>query len=865
MPNQQIANEAAVSNVQFQEILDAFENEDYEKMAVSAHAYLEQNKDETCKLTVTLAKYFKLFGEGYAKWQRSYKYNLVRELFYCAQLLLNACPETDKNDLMLREAFKHLTNMLIAYTHCENSCICNDAEALEFYSGICEKEEEEGIRIVETLRNDRLTQILLSYLKRNYHYHSGLRIFSETYRRFLTNNIGEKEYDDALTQINQRLDQLNEEDCPELASELRAHRENLKRLKDTRSAEEDIRLPGTEIRWMMTAYVGDNIARTLNDEVFNSNGTGKVKKQFESYLEKEWSTDLEFAPLEIGDIFDTSLGRENTMGLTFSLPTAYVVASGDIYPLEVEMKISVLGVCSVVMKTNIDDVIRGSNQEVPGRSLMHVRTLQSMVTPHSGNFLTLWIKENGEPFDESTVGKITKRRRFIHPYEFLTESENIINESSDQALPASNLKEIQNKMQQTHKKLTELAEDHVERPVLKKNEKIQITRDQIKKFRGELKELLEKSIQTLSQSKDTSRIAEKVRNVCDEISIQENSYYNLNKLMERILSRDIKGAMTIENAEKKPEIIWVFEPHRNWYTYLYCREIYIGQKLAYADDLLDSDLKDLLIELREARPSLETDCIFGADCSISDRKNLGPIRSHKHDALYIMENQALMYFPDDPQYITDQYASTIELVWWIRSLVLAFNKMVDKQIQETTQRFIRGDKVSTDHEYKDMEDSVDYLQKRINGLERFRARALNTIKIFESLSVSRYQDHAELMRETLKSSNIQQLKANLEDGLENILRLQRHLNERTTIQIAQIEREREKDEARRMTIFTIVLMLASISFPFEVLYQRLNSIWVVILYVAIIPVAFLLIFAFRRNKPKNSSKPTQNNNARPST
>jgi hypothetical protein len=857
MSSQQVANEPASSNILFQEILDAFENEDYEKMAVSAHAYLEQNKDETCKLTIALAKYFKLFGEGYAKWQRSYKYNLVRELFYCAQHLLNACPEADKNDLMLKEAFKHLTNMLIAYTHCENSCICNDAEALELYSGICEKEESKGIKIVETLKNDRLTQLLLSYLKRNYHYHSGLRIFSETYRKFLMNEIGEEECDNAMSEINQRLDELYDEGCPELASELRAHRENLKRLKDMKPAKEDIRLPGTEIRWMMTAYVGDNVARTLNNEVFSSNNTGKLKEHFESYLKKAWSTDLEFAPLEIGDIFDTSLGRENTMGLTFSLPTAYVVASGNIYPLEVEVKISVLGVCSIVMKTNLDDVIRGSNQEeVPGRNLMHIRTLQSMVTPHSGNFLTLWIKESGEPFDESTVGKITKRRRFLHPYEFLTESEHIIDEFPDQALPTSYLRELQNKIQQTYEKLTELAEDHVERPVLRKNEKIQITRQQIKNYRKEIKELLQKSIEPLSQRRDTSRTGEKVQDICDEISAQENSYYNLNKLMERILYQDLKKALTIENAEKKHEIVWVFEPHRNWYTYLYCREIYIGQKLAHADDLLNSDLKDLLVELREARPSLETDSIVGADCNISDHKNLGPIRSHKHDALYILENQALMYFPDDPQYITDQYASTIELVWWIRSLVLAFNKMVDRQIQDTTERFIHSEKVSANQEQKDMEDSVDYLQKRINGLERFRAKALNTIKIFESLSVSRYQDHAELMKETLKSSNIQQLKANLEDGLENILRLQRHLNERTTIELAQIERERERDQARRMTIFTIVLMLASISFPFEVLYQRLNSIWVVILYVAIIPVAFLVIFAFRRNKPKNSSKPT---------
>jgi phage-related protein len=111
------------------------------------------------------------------------------------------------------------------------------------------------------------------------------------------------------------------------------------------------------------------------------------------------------------------------------------------------------------------------------------------------------------------------------------------------------------------------------------------------------------------------------------------------------------------------------------------------------------------------------------------------------------------------------------------------------------------------------------------------------------------------MKEMLKSSNIQQLKANLEEGLENILRLQRHLNERTRIELAKIEREREKDQARRMTIFTIVLMLASISFPFQVLYEVLKSIWVVILYVAIIPVAFLMIFAFRRKKPKSDSNP----------
>ena len=858
MSSPQVVNEVAASNVLFQEILDAFENEDYEKMAVSAHAYLEQNKNETCELTIALAKYFKLFGEGYAKWQRSYKYNLVRELFYCAQHLLNSCPEADKNDLMLKEAFKNLTNMLIAYTHCENSCICNDAEALELYSGICVREEEKGIKIVEALKNDRLTELLLSYLKRNYHYHSGLHIFAETYCKFLMNKIGEKEYNGAMSEINQRLDELYDEGCLELASELRAHRENLKRLKDMKLAKEDIRLPSTEIRWMMTAYVGDNLARTLNNEVFNSNNTGKLKEHFKSNLKKAWSTDLEFAPLEIGDIFDTSLGRENTMGLTFSLPAAYTVASGNIYPIEVEVKISVLGVCSIVMKTNLDDVIRGSNQdEVPGRNLMHVRTLQSMITPQSGNFLTLWIKESGEPFDESTVRKITRRRRFLHPYEFLTESENVINEFPDQAIPTSDLIELQNKVQQTYGKLTELAEDHAERPVLKKDEKIQITREQIKNYRREVKELLQKSIEPISQRRDTLRIAEKVQDICDEISVQENSYYNLNKLMERILSQDLKNALEIENAEKKREIVWVFEPHRNWYTYLYCREIYIGQKLAYANDLLNSDLKDLLVELREARPSLETDCTVGADCGeLSDHKNLGPIRSNKHDALYIMENQALMYFPDYPQYITDQYASTIELVWWIRSLVLAFNKMVDKQIQETTQRFIHAEKVSVNQDQKDMQDSVDYLQRRINGLERFRAKALNTIKIFESLSVSRYQDHAELMKEMLISSNIQQLKANLEDGLENILRLQRHLNERTRIKLAQIESEREKDEARRMNIFTLVLLIASISFPFEVLYQRLNSIWVVVLYVAIIPVAFLLIFAFRRNKPKNSSKPT---------
>ena len=228
---------------EFGGILEHVREEDYWRCAAAASRFLKDNRDVREALPYfPMAAYLRLFAEGYRTWQTCYRYTEIRNKFRLA--LMTYRREADKaqgsvseeDAALLSASFEHLSEMLCAYTRCENAIIGNDPFALRRHA---EEAIGQGDRALDLLHHAcpanrgiaDAADWLRNYFQKNRCLHRGFLSCAEIYSRLMAGEVlSQADYRVYMDQAEEDLQSLTGEYCsPELASELNAHIRHLEK------------------------------------------------------------------------------------------------------------------------------------------------------------------------------------------------------------------------------------------------------------------------------------------------------------------------------------------------------------------------------------------------------------------------------------------------------------------------------------------------------------------------------------------------------------------------------------------------------------------------------------------------------------
>lgn len=801
-----------------------------------------------------LARYFELFAAGYDIWQGCYDYPRIHEYFYGAHL--QAIQEGGSYlSSHLSAMLEHMTHALIAYTWCENALICNDPKGL---LDSATRATECGTAALESLActslRSPLNDPIKQYLQMNIDLWSGFKLCAEIYLASLKN---ETIPDATLNEVKRLLKSL-EDQSRELASELRAHLSFAQRLARAHTQRNsDLRVKEGTLVLRASGYVGENLTAQLFEQFANTDT--KTEKLRKVVREKTGLPIVSVRTEPMHDIFETILGKEYLKQIIFELNTelstddnkyalTFTIHDGErklVYPVEkFQVRLAHFGTISVEFEISIEDA-----------SVSHVRLLNSLIAPYAGRFDFVWREAPQKIGRESTnyVDYFLRSHSWIKSIQDAMHNELSLTAAEKMD---STVKEMESVRDKWREKLCELAEclrpSHAQRaasPTLweKLNELTECLRSrftELLKGTSEQVELpghdpqarTEGVYQTLHQEcflgmrklvwqwiqkYKTSSSLEKLVQAGNRLFPPGVRYGQLMDIADEVLnhlilyfSLEVDSDDQRLSSERDVDVrhLFSFDRDTGWASILLCTRLIIDERdgttiepmteSEYYRVAAHPEFKGFIIQPREARSGL-FDWLFVA---MPAYQNLAAIRSHETDAMYIGENHAFLYLPDDPQYLADQYLETVRLMDDIRTLVRSFNTIAKKQIENLEKDFrsMTGSK-----SYKiagmSMSKSYDYLSSRRDKIEDFRTHAEKILDLIRSTTISRYQDHSELLKEMIKESRVDDIRNSLERNIADLDRFHAYLTERLKRRID----ERSETTQRRIGCMVAVLTLLS--------------------------------------------------------
>jgi hypothetical protein len=231
-----------------------------------------------------------------------------------------------------------------------------------------------------------------------------------------------------------------------------------------------------------------------------------------------------------------------------------------------------------------------------------------------------------------------------------------------------------------------------------------------------------------------------------------------------------------------------YDVERDWTTMVTFHELRVSGEAADWPELKDRRrLHWMLAPSRESKASL-ADWV-GTEFAIDPADNLAAIRSHRADFLFIRGSQASMYFPDDPYYLIDyEYAGTLRLMLWMRTLVGAFTELSVRYNQRS--HYLRQAFLSLSAHPR----LRDVLRSEVQVAEHFKLEADEKLSLLQECLMSRYDDHARLLRAVVEKMDLERSRAVLSVRLDKVIATQDFLDRQTR---AVVDRAREDRQIRR--------------------------------------------------------------------
>ena len=195
----------------------------------------------------------------------------------------------------------------------------------------------------------------------------------------------------------------------------------------------------------------------------------------------------------------------------------------------------------------------------------------------------------------------------------------------------------------------------------------------------------------------------------------------------------------------------------------------------------------MLAPSRESKASL-ADWV-GTEFAIDPADNLAAIRSHRADFLFIRGSQAVMYFPDNPYYLIEyEYTGTLRLMLWMRTLVAAFTELSVRYNQRS--HYLRSAFLQLPAHPR----LRDVLRGEVLVAEHFKLRADEMLSLLQECLMSRYDDHARLLRAMVVKMDLERSRAVLAARLDKVIATQDFLDRQTR---AVVDRAREDRMIKR--------------------------------------------------------------------
>jgi len=731
-----------------------------------------------------LAVYFELFSRGYAEWQTCYDYHRIHEYFYGAYLkAIRECGVGLSSPL--RDMLSQLTEAMIAYTWCENAVICNDPKGL---SAFATRATECGEAALQSLAHSSLSSLLRApiekYLLINTYLFRGLKLCAEM---FLDTREGEGIPNAERDRINESLAFL-EANSRELFSELRAHlfAQRYARARLKRSSE--LRVKQADLLLRAIGYADEDLIAALFDVCTSTDVM--ARDTLRSAREETGLPIVAVRSSHLQDIFETSLGEEYLEEIIFELSSddsafVFLIRDGDKeLPYSVEafqIRVARLGTVSVEFGISIENA-----------SVSHVRVLESLISPHAGRFDLVW---RDAPLDLGH-GTTDFVDYFLRCQEWVKYIQQVM-----PGLESSTLAKMQDVLSEWHEALCELGNwlprqfSGPQKDLSGPSERLQDVYRTLHACFLRMRVLAREWIQEQSTLSYPGIIS-----IGEALFPPGVRFARLMDIVEEIfqrISRFLYSGLTRDNLESRAHPranqtaphddarrLFAFDPNTGWQTILSCSRLTIVEPdgkesdptLKLDDQGITShpEFKGFIIQNREARSSFD-DWLFVA---MPTYRNLATIRSHETDAMYMGENRAFLYLPDEPQYLITQYIESVRLIGDIRTLVLTFNTNAKGQIEQLKSfldEFQRTGNAWTSR--FTLKKAQSLLLSRRNEIEVFRMSASKTLDLLRSCTISKYQDHSDLLRAMMQESSIDTFRESLERKIDILDRFHSHLTD----------------------------------------------------------------------------------------
>jgi hypothetical protein len=585
------------------------------------------------------------------------------------------------------------------------------------------------------------------------------------------------------SELAEALDELTPQSS-ELSSELNAHirhvHQHYARLMTSPESQSLLRVRSGKLVLSLSAACDRAGARRILDvdradsDLVLDSFKDKVVKEFERL---GFDAD-NIRPTQLVDIFETSFGENFLKSLTFDIrpleetgpadassgpapPLMLTFLDKQTFHFNIRVTLSALGACTVSFEMEIDD-----ETFEHGLSVEEIRVLESCICPHAGQ-VQLDIKHDCDHAMKPSAWRAFLCRWF--PAVFCRLMDRWL--KCDRTVkpfgsPARFLDRVNiTTLNETIENLTERASKEGDGVLGKK----------VEALRAELEDYRIHALTDAHGITASDRL-KRGKTLCDAVNsvieyVGDPAYVKdlltccqrhtrLAEFAEELLGA-VEQAFRAEFADWRKrsgleplakDEVWSLSPDLGWYAYLYATRIdevttkpkSVRQAVPFSEIQGHADTLGFVIDQREARASFD-DWRF-MTLQVSPDDNLAHVRSHNSDAFYTSEFQTFFYFPDDPQYLVDQYEATVELFLSLIVGLRFYNTMA-----ETLTHKIRKDEATDRVASKRMRD----LSHDLDRVWRLRIEANELRNLVMKAGISRYQDHGKFMKRVLDKMNIE--------------------------------------------------------------------------------------------------------------
>ncbi|MBX3063119.1 MAG: hypothetical protein KF726_09090 [Anaerolineae bacterium] len=754
-----------------------------------------------------IAAFYRMFAGGYKYWQDQYDYPRIHEYFYGGFLAAEdivARTISRSERILAADLLSFFTNHVRTFifnTGCENALICSSAKMLldsaEGALRYCERtrkiwdsnsivnellsiEEKQG-KDVRAESYKGIHARIKDYLDLNYDYFQGVVACAKL--SLLPYKLPSEWQDAQIQQYRKAVDEAMVKVHPrsrELLSELRAYyaAANYAVEQYKKNGYTSLRVQQADILLRGVGYVGKQLIDPLFEVFEKERGDSDIKS---SALEK---TGLTIEQLSSGgflnDAFETEAGtelleslvmrlplEENT--LTIDAPDGSAVLTHSIDSLEVT--ISKFGTISVefALSAGDSDEVRSK-----GVSASHTRLIESLLGPHVGALQIKWIGAptslEGEanfvqPEVENYVsyllecldwfqsgkdkGYFDQRRDEVAVMEGLLEDwkDSIRNFSSQLLLPSKdtfekryrqNRSDLQKNLMAVHREFLSWESWLNELPKTLANQ----APDEVRKFIANGQKMF-----------PNGRAYSKLGDVATEI---------MNRV--EMLLRHYAGISENEDEEAYVDLDreFSFDPYSGWQSIIMVNRLAVRNEKGELPEfpteeqrlaaLNHYEFKAFKIPGREARAGID-DWLMAL--VPEDQKNLAHLRSHYTDAMYVGQNRVFMYFPDDPMFILTQYRDNSRFIGGVRVILLA-HRVAAKRLAHKCAAALYD---------KEKPVSSEVISSLLGNIQKLRSQITSVFELMQDITLTRFQDHAELMVAMLDEIQAERFKEMLNESM----------------------------------------------------------------------------------------------------